>query len=1668
MSRKRLLAPLAALLGLASVVPATAQVVTRVSNTATLGFDASSGRQTLSSNTVALDVDTAKRPTTLSFRLLPVDFTASRFMELKCETTPGLVVTPVAIDAATLATAPSIVGIDPSQALIVVLNSDGSNRDPLVRETATITASSEVLTERVVLRETGPDTGVFAGALPAGGTPDATGQASPCDPTLDRSSHLTLNFVEDDFSYASTASILVDPAGYMFDSTTGALVNGATVTLLDAANQPATVYGDDGVSRYPSTIVSGTSAVDASGRIYPFAQGNFRFPFVALGSYHLQVTPPGSYTAPSARTPAELAALKDPRGHPFLVNDASYGKPFAIATREPFYADIPLDRTGTTSLLLTKTASVREASPGDFVQYRVTLANRGTDIARNVHLTDILPVGIRYERGSARGASEPIVSSDGRNLDFTVASVAAGGTVDVKYVVTIAPGAPVGDAVNRVLASGNGGATSNEAAAAVRITPLLFTDGFTLIGRITAGGCGDPDRGRKGIGGVRLLLEDGTFVVTDRDGYYHVEGIRPGRHVVQLDAGTIPASYEPVACDSDTRTAGSAISRFVEADGGLLKRVDFQLRPTGRTAAAADALPIAVPSASIAAGDRDWFAGQQPGVALLFPTPDYNPRAPVTRVVVKHLPGQRVALRVNGALVDPLLFDTVDANPDRTIALSRWSGIALKDGDNSVEARVLAADGQVVATLTRIVHSSGIPDRAIFMPAQSRLVADGLTRPLIAVRVTDRDGHPVRDGTLVPFKVDQPYTAALDAELDQARQLEGRGRAAATARVTGDDGLAFIALQPTTQAGAVHAVVSLAQDKITRTSEIRAWLAASARAWVVVGFGSGTLGYDTLKAKTSALPAGMRGGVVTDGQLAFYAKGRIKGSWLMTIAYDSKRTIDRSRGLLGQIDPDRYYTVYGDGSLQGYDAATHRKLYLRLERRNLYALLGDFETGLTDTQLTRYSRTLNGVKAEYQGNRLMFTAFAANTDQLYGRDEIQGNGLSGPYRLSGTNIVPNSDQLRIEVRDRLRPELIVSTTQMTRHIDYDIDPVAGTIRFREPVLGRDANLNPVFIVVDYETETSIRKLAAGGRVAARFAGGRVQVGASVLRDETVGGGKGMVAGVDVKAKPTRNTELRGEYATGGKTGIGTGRAWLGEAELHDSRIDLLVYARSQDQAFGLGQQNVVESGTRKFGADGHVTLTDKLALSLTAWHAVQLDGPGARTAAEARLEYRRATGTLFIGGTFADDTGVDGQDRHSRLLTLGGTQDLFHGKLTLGAQAQIAPGGAKSSVDFPVRQQVTAAFRLTDSVRLLGGYEIADGKDFTARTARVGFDVAPWKGAKLMSTFNQQAIAENGQRTYAQYGLAQSLPIGKRWTVDVTLDASTTLRGAVPTAAFVDAFSSTANGAVAGNYQNEGDYVAATIGASYRAERWSTNGRFERRHSDKDDRWTVTGDFLRALGEGRTLAASIHYADLTDQNGAKASSTAADMALALRPQDSRWSLLERLQFRKDSADADFTGSNALGVSAYGGAFQATLRVVNNLAINYRTGNEGSGHGLEATVYYGSKWVRGSFGTDDYTGYIDAIGVDIRRDLGHRLDIGLQGSIQHAWDRGVVSYSYGPSVGVSPGKNVWITAGYNLAGYRDRDFETDRYSRSGPYVTARLKFDQWSLGRAGHALFGGGK
>ena len=123
--------------------------------------------------------------------------------------------------------------------------------------------------------------------------------------------------------------------------------------------------------------------------------------------------------------------------------------------------------------------------------------------------------------------------------------------------------------------------------------------------------------------------------------------------------------------------------------------------------------------------------------------------------------------------------------------------------------------------------------------------------------------------------------------------------------------------------------------------------------------------------------------------------------------------------------------------------------------------------------------------------------FAADTPYRYRREEIQGTGLTGPYALTARDILPNSERITLETRDRLRSDRIVERRDFVRHIDYDIDYLAGTLRFREPVLSRSSSLDPQFIVAEYEVDGIGQRVNnGGGRVKWQSPDEKLQVAAT--------------------------------------------------------------------------------------------------------------------------------------------------------------------------------------------------------------------------------------------------------------------------------------------------------------------------------------------------------------------------------------------------------------------------------------------------------------------------------------------------------------------------------------------------------------------------------------------
>jgi uncharacterized repeat protein (TIGR01451 family) len=1761
---------------------------TAITNTASSSYNMGATSATSLSNPVIITTDATTPSTTEFLQYVPsgsgLGGSSTPVSATQCSTSgsnagPYVPSTgPIPLGASAPLTIPGVYNVLAAQQyaigepVLVRVTDYNRNLDPNVAETVNTTITSSTGdSETLLLTETGLSTGVFVGYIQSTG---GTVVQHDCYLNVSADVKLTASYVDTTYTTDTSASnVLVDPNGILFDSATGAPVNGATVTLIDnATGLPATVYGVDGVSTYPSTVTSGGTATDSSGRVYVFVPGGYEFPRLIPGTYHLVITPPAVYAFPSTVPTASLPP-KSP-GVPYNVVTGSRGENFVVAPGPIIVIDVPLDPS-TGGVQITKTASKATGSAGDFIPYVITIHNNGAAPIANLQIKDTLPLGFRYKTGSTYldgvKLADPVIASDGRRMIFSLSTLAASATVTLKYVAEISAGAVAGNAENTAVAIN--GVSSNTARATVLVTEDLMRSKAILMGRVIVGGCdGSEKENEIGLQGARIVMENGTYILTDKDGKWHVDNITPGTHVVQLDKDSLPADYEVMTCEQNTRFAGRNYSQFVNVRGGTLWRADFHVRkkpvaqiclnqqlstlttagntvvalglsstvpvtststtimlPAGSTLKAgsatldgaaypdavaqdgmmtvrlpqrtgvwqsqfkfeltgvadnaeikamsrvnaggqpAQALPVIAAKTDAPAQqcapfvlaekpaevpttganqrklnlveqlpyDDDWLATAQPGVEWLHPQSNFYPAIPAIKVAIKQAPTDKVELRINGELADVLAYDGMAVNATRTVALATWRGLVVKEGDNEFAVTVRNADGKVIKQETRMIHYSTSPTRASLDEKQSHLFADGKTRPVIAVRLVDKDGFPVRRGLSGEFQINEPYQSADRAEALQRDPLAGKLGGQARFEV-GADGIAYIALMPTTQTGEV--VLNFTFGALNdRKQEVRAWLAPGKRDWILVGFANGTLGQKSLSGNMEALTGSAADEKLFDkNQIAFYAKGQIKGQYLLTMAYDTAKASGNPIPSLKQaIDPNAYYTLYADATQPLYDAASARKLYLKIEKDQFYAMFGDFDTGMTVTQYSRYSRTLNGLKSEYKGKDFSYTAFATMTAQAFVRDEIRGDGTSGLYRLSRNHIVLNSDKVRMEVRDRFHSEIVLSTQTFTRYLDYDIDYINGTLFFRQPIPATDANFNPVYIVAEYEAgSTGDAKLTYGGRAAYR-PNDKTEVGVTHVREGNVGN-SGNLSGVDVTIKPDDKTIVKAEYAMSDKSVSGinaSGNAMLVEATRQDGNLTGRTYYRQQDAGFGLGQQPGSETGTRKIGGDLRLKVTETMQLQGEMYRQNMLTTGAQRDLAEARLQWRKDELTTNAGLRVAQDVDGAGNTTESKQVVAGAEYALWDKKVILRAKTEIGIASASSSaqsVDFPNRLTVGADYKLTQETVLFASQEFAKGASLTSNATRIGLRTLPWTGGEVSASVGNQSYQDSG-RLFGNLGMVQRLQINEFWRADFGLDRSQTIsnQGVTPINLNAPLTSGTPAGVA-------GDYNAFFAGVGYNDKVWSANSRVELRNSDIDKRVNLLAGVQRNLDEGRSVAAGFILLK-TNSATLKSEKTTLRLSAAYRPWDSPWIWLDRLDLI-DQSNTDVTGSIH------------SSKLVNNFNANYKPNLR-----TQIALQYGAKFAHDVIDGTAYTSYTDLMGLEARYDITQDWDVGINTSVLHTWGSGQKNYSLGGSVGYKLMTNTWVAIGYNIRGFADADFAGADYRTQGFYLSMRVKFDQDTLG-----------
>jgi hypothetical protein len=88
------------------------------------------------------------------------------------------------------------------------------------------------------------------------------------------------------------------------------------------------------------------------------------------------------------------------------------------------------------------------------------------------------------------------------------------------------------------------------------------------------------------------------------------------------------------------------------------------------------------------------------------------------------------------------------------------------------------------------------------------------------------------------------------------------------------------------------------------------------------------------------------------------------------------------------------------------------------------------------------------------------------------------------------------------------------------------------------------------------------------------------------------------------------------------------------------------------------------------------------------------------------------------------------------------------------------------------------------------------------------------------------------------------------------------------------------------------------------------------------------------------------------------------------------------------------------------------------------------------------------------------GVDARIGIGKRVELGGSATVRRSLSDGTTSFAIGPQIGIVPADNVMVVIGYNVTGFRDRDFAAARSTTKGVFATMRMKFDSKSLGFLG--------
>jgi uncharacterized repeat protein (TIGR01451 family) len=809
-------------------------------------------------------------------------------------------------------------------------------------------------------------------------------------------------------------------------------------------------------------------------------------------------------------------------------------------------------------------------------------------------------------------AIEPQVS--GNVLTFQIGDLASGKTARILYRVRVGANAREGRQEN--LATGSGMFSSGErtgtqpARASVQVGGGAFSSRQILMGRVfdDVNRNGTFDDGDEPVAGIRLYLNSGQSVITDSQGLYNFPSLGDGAQVISLDPVSLPSGY---ALTDGGTIAGRSWTRLLRTPlgGGALLRQNFALvRPLGalrnsaQTLASADGkdaqpsrsaasepvktanqTPAATNGAStvaatlsntaqpIAAGKYEMVSTETlepvaPGeVRILSPVTGAVVMSPAMQLDARVALNWTVKLEVNGSQISDQNIGTSRLDQKNKVSTFSFVGISLRPGPNRVRATAISAEGTPAKTEEITVMGRGPVRRLELVPEATEVQAGGRSFVQVRVRAFDQWNNPALDDQVAintsagqlqlpedaagevkrakPADTQKPFTGQASPEEQAIAQQLNLPQTQVFAQL--ENGEAHLKLVGSGAPGKADLFAKAGQSEAR--AEVR--ITPEMRPTIMVGLAEVSIG--------KAVPeVGLRGeeGNVRS-RLSFFYNGRLPWDSMLTLSYDSQRPINRTAGRdrLFQLDPlDRVYPLFGDSSTRFEAAQSNSKLYARIDRKRSYAMFGDYDADMNDLALTGYSRKLTGVKVHLENAGGDFvTITGARPDTAFTRDVFPAGSLS-LMRLSHAEILPGSETVTLEVRDRRNPEIILSREVLSRSVDYNLNSASGELFLMRYVSTFDYALNLVQIVVTYEHRAEgFSTSVYTGRARKNFARLGLTLGLSAVMQREADFGTFMLGGIDGEQILPNRGKLNFAYARSQGEFMSTGNIFSSITDNHD-------------------------------------------------------------------------------------------------------------------------------------------------------------------------------------------------------------------------------------------------------------------------------------------------------------------------------------------------------------------------------------------------------------------------------------------------------------------------------------------------------------------------------------